>query len=112
MLFRSIGVEPAASPLLTEGKAAPHKIAGIGANFVPKNYRPEHIDRILTVTDDEAAATARLAARDEGLFIGISSGAALAVALRLSRTPAYANKRLLALLPDSGERYLSTWMFE
>ena len=107
-----IGVEPAASPLISGGKAGAHKIAGIGANFVPENFRPEFVDRVLTVSDDEAAATARLAARKEGLLIGVSSGAALAVALRLSADSAYSRKRILALLPDSGERYLSTGLFD
>ncbi|MCL1909655.1 MAG: cysteine synthase A [Kiritimatiellaeota bacterium] len=102
-----VAVEPEASPLLSGGKAAPHKIPGIGANFVPANFRRESVDRIMTVSDEEAAETARLAARKEGLFVGVSSGAALAAALRLSNDAAYAGKRIIVLLPDSGERYLS-----
>ena len=107
-----IAVEPDASPLLSTGKAGPHKIQGIGANFVPKIYNPKVVDEVLTVSADEAGKTARAAATQEGLLVGISSGAALAVALRLSKLPEYAGKRIIALLPDSGERYLSTWLFE
>ena len=107
-----VAVEPDASPLLSGGKAGPHRIQGIGANFVPKNYTPAVVDQVETVSAEEAGAVARQAARSEGLLIGISSGAALAVALRLSRRPEYAGKRIVALLPDSGERYLSTWLFE
>ena len=107
-----IAVEPDASPLLSTGKAGPHKILGIGANFVPKIYNPKVVDEVLTVSADEAGKTARAAATQEGLLVGISSGAALAVALRLSKLPEYAGKRIIALLPDSGERYLSTWLFE
>ena len=107
-----VAVEPDASPLLSGGKAGPHRIQGIGANFVPKNYTPAVVDQVETVSAEEAGAVARQAARSEGLRIGISSGAALAVALRLSRRPEYAGKRIVALLPDSGERYLSTWLFE
>ena len=107
-----IEVEPDASPLLSTGKAGPHKIQGIGANFVPKIYNPKVVDEVLTVSADEAGKTARAAATQEGLLVGISSGAALAVALRLSKLPEYAGKRIIALLPDSGERYLSTWLFE
>lgn len=107
-----IAVEPDASPLLSTGKAGPHKIQGIGANFVPKIYNPKVVDEVVTVSADEAGKTARAAATQEGLLVGISSGAALAVALRLSKLPEYAGKRIIALLPDSGERYLSTWLFE
>ncbi len=107
-----IAVEPDSSPLLSGGKAGPHKIQGIGANFIPKNYNPKVVDEVITVSAEEAGATARQAAKIEGLLIGISSGAALAVALKLSRMPEYKGKRIIALLPDSGERYLSTWLFE
>ncbi len=107
-----IAVEPEESPILSGGKAGPHKIQGIGANFVPSIYNPAVVDRVITISSAEAGEIARQAARTEGLLIGISSGAALAVALRLSRDPAYAGKRIVALLPDSGERYLSTWLFE
>ncbi len=107
-----IAVEPEGSPLLSGGKAGPHKIQGLGANFIPKNYNPKVVDRIITVTNEEAGNAARQAAKTEGILIGISSGAALAVALKLSSQPEYKGKRIIALLPDSGERYLSTWLFE
>lgn len=107
-----IAVEPEESPILSGGKAGPHKIQGLGANFVPSIYNPSVVDRIITVSSPEAGETARQAARVEGILIGISSGAALAAALRLSRDPAYTGKRIVVLLPDSGERYLSTWLFE
>ena len=106
-----VAVEPDASPLLSGGKAGPHKIQGIGANFIPKNYNPAVVDRVETVSAEESGSVARRAAKAEGLLVGISSGAALAVALRLSRQPEYKGKRIVALLPDSGERYLSTWLF-
>jgi cysteine synthase A len=98
--------------LLSGGKAGPHKIQGIGANFIPKNYNPAVVDQVETVSAEESGAVARQAAKAEGLLVGISSGAALAVALRLSRQPEYKGKRIVALLPDTGERYLSTWLFD
>ena len=107
-----VAVEPDASPLLSGGKAGPHKIQGIGANFIPKNYNPAVVDQVETVSAEESGAVARQAAKVEGLLVGISSGAALAVALRLSRKPEYKGKRIVALLPDTGERYLSTWLFD
>jgi len=107
-----IAVEPEESPILSGGKAGPHKIQGLGANFVPSIYNASVVDRIITVSSPEAGETARQAAKQEGILIGISSGAALAAALRLSRDSAYAGKRIVVLLPDSGERYLSTWLFE
>ena len=107
-----IAVEPDGSPMLSGGKAGAHKIQGLGANFIPKNYNPKVVDRVITVTNEEAGDAARQAAKTEGLLIGISSGAALAVALKLSLLPEYKGKRIIALLPDSGERYLSTWLFE
>ena len=102
-----IAVEPASSPLLTQGHAGAHKIQGIGANFVPDTYQSAFIDRVLTVTDDEAIQSARTLARDHGLLVGISSGAAYAAALRLSAQPEYKDKTIVVLLPDTGERYLS-----
>ncbi len=102
-----IAVEPASSPLLTQGHAGAHKIQGIGANFVPDTYQAGFIDRVLTVTDDEAIQSARTLARDHGLLVGISSGAAYAAALRLSAQPEYKDKTIVVLLPDTGERYLS-----
>ena len=102
-----IAVEPASSPVLTQGHAGPHKIQGIGANFVPDTYQAGFIDRVLTVTDDDAINAARTLAKDHGLLVGISSGAAYATALRLSAQPEYKDKTIVVLLPDTGERYLS-----
>ena len=102
-----IAVEPASSPVLTQGHAGPHKIQGIGANFVPDTYQAGFIDRVLTVTDDEAIQSARTLARDHGLLVGISSGAAYAAALQLTQQPEYKDKTIVVLLPDTGERYLS-----
>ncbi len=107
-----IGVEPAASPLITKGFAGAHKIQGIGANFIPKNYDASVVDKVLTVTDGDAMAEAKALVRREGIFAGISSGAASFAARALARLPQYKGKRIVALLPDSGERYISTGMFE
>lgn len=109
---RVVAVEPAASPLLSEGRAGAHGIQGIGANFVPATFDRAVVDEILTVTDAEAFATARALARLEGLLVGISSGAAAAAAARLAARPDMAGKRIVVLLPDTGERYLSTGLFE
>lgn len=109
--IRIAAVEPKESPLLSEGKAGPHKIQGIGANFVPKVLDRELLDEILTISSEDAGKTAREAARTEGLLIGISSGAALRAALELAERPEFAGKRIVAHLPDCGERYLSTWLF-
>lgn len=107
-----IAVEPDASPVLSGGRPGPHKIQGIGAGFVPKVLDTGIIDEIVPVSAENAGHIAREAAKQEGLLIGISSGAALYVALELAKQPAFAGKRIVALLPDSGERYLSTWLFE
>ena len=107
-----VGVEPASSPLLSQGKAGPHKIQGIGANFIPKTYDASVVDEVVTVTDDEAMQTAREAARREGLLVGISSGAALSAAFRVASRPENKGKRVVTLLPDTGERYLSTELFD
>ena len=109
---RVVAVEPAESPLITEGKAGPHGIQGIGANFVPGNYDASVVDEVLTVSTGEAYAYGRELAKTEGLLCGISSGAAVACAVRLSKLPENAGKTIVALLPDTGERYLSTPMFE
>lgn len=106
-----VAVEPAASPVLSGGKAGPHKIQGIGAGFVPQNFDRSVVDRIMTVEDDNAIAASRLLARKEGLLVGISSGAALSAAIELAKSDDYAGKTIVALLPDTGERYLSTDLF-
>ena len=103
-----VAVEPDASPVLSGGAAAPHKIQGIGAGFVPETYDGNVVDRILRVTNEEAIAATRELAAVEGMLCGISSGAAFSAALRLAADEAYAGKTIVALLPDTGERYLST----
>ena len=108
---RVVAVEPASSPVLSQGKAGPHKIQGIGAGFVPEILNTEVLDEILTVDHPEAFAAARLLARQEGLLVGISSGAALHAATELARRPENRGKRIVALLPDGGDRYLSTPLF-
>lgn len=109
---RVVGVEPASSPLLTQGYAGAHKLQGIGANFVPKNYDAQVVDEIIAVGNEEAMNTARQIARLEGILVGITSGAAVFAALTLAAKPENAGKVIVALLPDSGERYLSTGMFD
>ena len=106
-----VAIEPAASPLLTQGKAGPHGLQGIGANFVPEILDRTVIDDILTVTEEEASSAARLLARKEGILCGISSGAALHGAIALAKDEKNAGKTIVVLLPDSGERYLSTNLF-
>lgn len=105
-----IAVEPSDSPVLSGGRPGPHKIQGIGAGFVPSVLDTQIIDEIFPVGAEDAGDTARAAAKREGLLVGISSGAALFAALELSRRPEYAGKRIIALLPDTGERYLSGWL--
>ena len=109
---RVVAVEPASSAVLSTGVAGKHRIQGIGAGFVPETYDAGVVDEVVTVGDDEAAAHARLLARQEGLLVGISSGAAYAAALRLARRAEHAGKTIVALLPDTGERYLSTGLFD
>jgi len=105
-------VEPDTSAVLSGKPAGPHKIQGIGAGFVPKVYDPKVIDEIYLTNDVKAGTIARRAAREEGLLIGISSGAALEAALTIAKRPENKGKTIVALLPDTGERYLSTWLFE
>ena len=105
---RVVAVEPAASPLLSQGHAGPHGLQGIGANFVPENYDASVVDEIVTVTDEDAYRTGRLLARTEGVMAGITSGAALWAADELARRPENKGKTIVALLPDDGGRYLST----
>lgn len=106
-----IAVEPAGSPLLSEGRFGPHKIQGIGANFVPKILDQQLIDEILTVTDNDAYAACQEAAKAEGLLVGISSGAALYAAKQLALRPENAGKNIVTILPDTGERYLSVNLY-
>ena len=105
---RIVAVEPAASPLLSGGKAGPHGLQGIGANFVPKNYDASLVDEIIPITETEAYNAARLLARTEGVLVGITSGAALRAADMLAQRPENHGKTIVALLPDDGGRYLST----
>lgn len=107
-----VAVEPASSAVLTTGVPGKHKIQGIGAGFVPSTYNPDAVDEVMTVTDDDAFAGARKLARTKGLLVGISSGAAFSAALALARKDENAGKLIVALLPDTGERYLSTSLFE
>ena len=106
-----VAVEPAGSPLLSQGQAGPHGLQGIGANFVPSILNRDIIDEIITVTEEEAYAAGRLAGQKEGVLVGISSGAALHAAIDLAQRPENAGKTIVVLLPDTGDRYLSTPMF-
>jgi len=110
--LKIIAVEPSASPVLSGGNPGPHKIQGIGAGFVPKNLDTNLIDEIYLTDDVKAGTIARRAAKEEGLLIGISSGAALEAALTIANHPENKGKTIVAILPDTGERYLSTWLFE
>ena len=110
--FKAIAVEPLNSPVLSGGKPGPHKIQGIGAGFVPDVLRTDLIDEIIKVTNEDAGLTARRLAREEGILAGISSGAATWVALEVARRPANEGKLIVVVLPDTGERYLSTWLFQ
>jgi cysteine synthase A len=110
--FWTVAVEPAASPVLSGGKAGPHKIQGIGAGFVPAVLRTELIDEIIGVSNEDAGATTVRLAREEGILAGISSGAAAWAALQVARRPENRGKMIVVILPDTGERYLSTWVFQ
>lgn len=107
MLVEVIAVEPASSPVLSGGKAGAHKIQGIGAGFVPETYQAAFVDRVMTITNEDAMEAARALAKEQGLLVGISSGAAYAAACRLMQQPDYKDKTIVVLLPDTGERYLS-----
>ena len=110
--MKAFAVEPDASPVLSGGAPGPHKLQGLGAGFVPGTLNTGIIDEVIQVGSDVAGATARAAAQQEGLLIGISSGAALYAALQLSKKPEWSGKRIVTVLPDNGERYLSTWLYE
>lgn len=107
-----IAVEPASSPVLSQGKAGPHKIQGIGAGFVPEILNRKVIDEVITVENDDAFATSRDLAKHEGLLVGISAGAAVFAAAQLAKRPENKGKLIVALLPDTGERYLSTGLYD
>lgn len=110
--IKAFAVEPAESPVLSGGNPGRHSIQGIGAGFIPANYDPTVVDGIICVESNEAAACSRLLARYEGLLAGISSGAALGAAMRLARQPEYEGRIIVAILPDTGDRYLSTPIFD
>ena len=109
--IKIVAVEPASSPLLSEGKAGPHKIQGIGANFVPEILDTDLYDEVLTVTDDDAYKAANAIAKLEGILVGISSGAAVSAAAQIGKRPENAGKNIVAVLPDSGDRYMSSGVF-
>lgn len=109
---KAIAVEPYSSPVITQGKAGAHQIQGIGANFIPKNYNADLIDEVITVKNEDAVNTARNLADKEGIFAGISSGAALHAAIELSQRQENKGKLIVVILPDTGMRYLSSVMFQ
>ncbi|MCQ2120873.1 MAG: cysteine synthase A [Fibrobacter sp.] len=109
--IKVVAIEPDTNKVLSGGEPGPHKIQGIGANFVPKIYNPKVIDEIYFTNEVKAGSAARALAREEGIFVGISSGAAMEAALTIAARPENAGKRIVALLPDTGERYLSTWLW-
>jgi len=110
--FKAIAVEPDASPVLSGGAAGPHKIQGIGAGFIPQVLNRDIIDEVIRVTNDDAGSTARALAKSEGILVGISSGAALWAALEVAKRKENNGKTIVVIIPDTGERYLTTWLFQ
>ena len=110
--IKVVAIEPESSPVMSGGSPGKHKVQGIGAGFVPQVMQVDLVDEIETVTDEESGETSRQLALQEGIFCGISSGAAMSVALRQAAKPENAGKKIVVVLPDTGERYLSTWLFE
>jgi len=110
--IKIVGVEPKSSPVLNGGKSGAHKIQGIGAGFIPKIYNPAVVDEVVDVTDDDAIRTGRELAQQEGLLVGISSGAAAYAAAEIAQRPENEGKTIIVLLPDTGERYLSTLLYD
>ncbi len=110
--IKIVAVEPTDSPVLSQGKAGPHKIQGIGAGFVPKILNRDIIDEIITVSNDDAGKYARSMAKEEGILVGISSGAAVCAALNIASRPENVGKKIVVIIPSCGERYLSTWLFD
>ena len=109
--IRIIAVEPSSSPVLNGGKSGPHKIQGIGAGFIPNTYNAQVIDEVFDVDNDDAIRTGRLLAQQEGLLVGISSGAAVFAAIQIAKRPENKDKKIVVLLPDTGERYLTTVLY-
>lgn len=110
--IKIIGVEPLSSPLINKGVSSPHKIQGIGANFIPKNYDDSVVDEVICASDEDAFNYSKILAKTEGVFVGISSGAALSCAIKLAQNEEYKGKNIVALMPDTGDRYLSTELVE
>jgi cysteine synthase len=108
----AVAVEPADSPVISQGRAGPHKLQGIGAGFIPKVFNRKAMDEVIAVRHEDAGTVVRALARKEGILVGISSGAALWAAIQIGKRPESAGKTIVAIMPDSGERYLSTWLFE
>jgi cysteine synthase A len=110
--FKAVAVEPKDSPVLSGGAPGPHKIQGIGAGFVPDIFDRKVVDEVIAVSNDDAGYWARRIAKEEGILVGISAGAAISAALQLGRRPENSGKMIVVIIPSCGERYLSTWLFD